>query len=112
MSSGLEEVVTVCLSNVCLVPGSSWVPSASCVPWTELLLLPHDALPHSAQAGAAEPSAHMLTSSPTSALQLVLLRDFVTMAKLRNTNLTFVIYLFSVFMYVYACVYMYACLCM
>lgn len=72
------------------------------------LLLPHDALPHSAQAGAAEPSAHMLTSSPTSALQLVLLRDFVTMAKLRNTNRTFVIYLFSVFIYVYACV----CTCM
>lgn len=68
MSSGLEEVVTVCL-------------------------------PHSAQARS---------SRATSALQLFLLGYFVTMAKLRNTNFTFVIYLFSVFMYVYACV----CTCM
>lgn len=103
MSSGLEEVVTVCLSNVCLVPGPSWVPSASRVPWTELLMLTHDALPHSAQARS---------SRPTSSLQLFLLRYFVTMAKLRNTNFTFVIYLFSVFMYLYACMYMYVHLCM
>lgn len=73
-----DEVVP---DNVSLVLEPSWVPSASCVLWIELLLPTTCSLPHYAQArpGAREASDHVLkpTAKILSSLQFFSTFHFV-----------------------------------